>query len=372
MPRHGGERECVRARGAWCGSLVEYVLTSTDYEAGELVTLAQYCYWVLGYSKMREAINRSGKPGILHSDLAAEILGIPLDEFLVRLKNKDKQAIEFRQASKPMNFGKPGLMGPPKIVLTNRKSSAGFTETEYGPATNSKGKRGYHGIRFCILVGGQKTCGTEKITLWKNKVPCAPVCKKCCEVVDSVLGAAYNRRYPEIQDYFEWVFKTLDQYGNKVPCLVWDREKGKFKASRWRGFLKGDKAAACNNGFQAMLSDVGKLAFSRMTREGYTGRRPDGSPSPLGGTRFPLFAHDEPVGETPLHMLHLSAPRIAEIAEEAGRELVPDVTWRAETAAAFWWNKSMEPEYVVEDGQKILVPWGPIPEYLQNRIRRAA
>jgi hypothetical protein len=342
MPRQGGGRECFRARGPWCGYPVECVIGSTDYEAGELCTLAQYTYWALGESQMREAINATGKPGILHSDLAAQVLGLPLEEFLKRLKAKDKQCIDARQASKPYNFGRPGLMGSPKIVYTNRKSSTGFTLAEEGPSINSKKQRGYHGIRFCILLSGARQCGVEKIMEWKRR-PCIPVCKACVNAVEYIIGAAYDKRYPEIKEYFNWVFKITDRYEGRVPCLVWDADAGCSKVVRWRG--GADKAACCNNGFQAMLADIGKDAFSTMTREGYLGYKDDGSPSSLAGARFPLYAHDEPISELFRHNAHESGPRIAEIMMASGRKLAPDVAWRAETAIAEYWNKSMEAVY---------------------------
>jgi hypothetical protein len=342
MPRQGGGRECFRARGPWSGYPIECVIGSTDYEAGELCTLAQYTYWALGHSNMREAINATGKPGILHSDLAAQVLGIPLDEFLKRLKAKDKQCVDARQASKPYNFGRPGLMGSPKIVYTNRKSSTGFTSAEEGPAVNVKGERGYHGIRFCILLGGARKCGTEKITEWKRR-PCIPVCKACVNAVEYTIGASYDKRYPEIKEYFNWVFRMLELHEGRVPCLAWDADLGSYTAVRWRG--GADKSAAANNGFQAMLADIGKDAFCTMTREGYLGVKDDGSPSPLAGARFPLFAHDEPVSELFRHNAHESGPRIAEIMMASGRKFAPDVAWRAETAIAEVWNKSMEPVY---------------------------
>ena len=121
FPRDGGERECIRARGAWCGFPYETILGSTDYSAGELCTLSQYTYWLFRYSRMMEAINNSGDPGILHSELAAEVMGLSIQEFLARLKAKDKQCVDTRQASKPMNFGKPANMSAAKIVYTNRK-----------------------------------------------------------------------------------------------------------------------------------------------------------------------------------------------------------------------------------------------------------
>jgi hypothetical protein len=349
MPRQGGGRECFRARGPWCGYPIETVIGSTDYEAGELSTLAQYTYWALGHSGMRDAINASGKPGILHSDLAAQVLGIPLDEFLTRLKAKDKQCVDARQASKPYNFGRPGLMGSPKIVYTNRKSSTGFTPAEEGPAVNAKGQRGYHGIRFCILLSGARQCGTEKITEWKRR-PCIPVCKACVNAVEYIIGAAYDKRYPEIKDYFNWVFKIMDRYEGRVPSLVWDADAGCSKVVRWRG--GADKSAGCNNGFQSMLADIGKDAFCTMTREAYLGYKDDGSPSPLAGARFPLYAHDEPISELFHHNAHESGPRIAEIMMASGRKFAPDVAGRAETAIAEVWNKAMEPVYT--DGKLTL------------------
>lgn len=360
MPRKGKERECLRARGAWCGSPIEYVLGFTDYEAGELVTLSQLTHWVVGYSGMREAINTTGKPGILHSDLAAQILGLSLEEFLKRLKNKDKQCVDFRQASKPYNFGRPGLMGAPKIVFTNRGRSVGFTPCEGGPAKNDDGVEGYHGIRFCILVGGAKSCGVEKITEWKRH-PCLAVCKACTEIVENVIGEAYNKRYPEMKEYFNWVFKCLERYDNKIPTMVFDHHTGKPKIVRWRGAPPGEeskfKTAASNHGFQSMLAEMLKDAYWTMTEECYLGYKADGSPSPLAGCRVPLVVHDEPVSELILETAHLSGPRIAEIMVASSRKIAPDVVGAAETALSHHWHKAAEPSYHPVTGQ--LVPWEP-------------
>lgn len=365
MPRAGGERKCIRARGRWCGSPLEYVLGSTDYEAGELCTLAQFTYWLFGYSQMREAINRSGKPGILHSDLAAEVLGIQLDEFMKRLKAKDKQAVDFRQMCKPINFGTPGGMGEALLVLTSRKKNAGFTVCDGGPSRNEKGEPGYWGVRFCLLTGGAKQCGVEKILEWKRR-PCAPVCKACVDVVAHMLRPAYFRRYPEVQHYFDWAKQMIDA-GKPAPCVVYDPETNGPKILRLRGGC--DFSSFCNNGFQAMLADIGKLAYRVATRECYLGYKADGSPSPLAGCRLPLYLHDEPLSELLLETAHLSGPRIAEIMVAAGQACAPDVTWKAETALAFWWDKGMEPAY---DPTGKLVPWGPIPDEHKHRYAVAA
>lgn len=366
MPRQGGERGCIRARGAWCGSPIEYVLGSTDYEAGELVTLSQLCYWLFGYSRMREVINAHGKPGILHSDLAAEVLGISLEEFLIRLKSKDKQAGDFRQAAKWTNFGKPGGMGIPKMILTNRKKNAGFTECETGPARMTKFDgsivSGFWGIRYCILITGAQYCGTEKITEWKG-YPCAPICKACANVCENILGPSYFKRYPEIKDYFAWASKNVKE-GRPAPSVVWNAEKQVPEIIRERGGC--DYPAFCNNGFQSMLADIGKHAFYTATEECYLGVKADGTESPLAGSRLPIYLHDEPLSELILDKAHVAGPRIAEIMVESGELFAPDVTWKAETALSFYWEKAMEPVY--QNG--ILVPWGTIPD--EHRARFAA
>lgn len=366
MPRAGKERKCIRARGAWCGVPIEYILGSTDYEAGELCTLSQFTYWLFGYSQMRDAINRSGKPGILHSDLASEVLGISLDEFLVRLKSKNQQAIDFRQMCKPINFGVPGRMGVPKLVLTSRKKNAGFTPCEFGPARN-EGVPGYWGVRFCVLAGVTKRCGEQKILKWKGQ-DCAPVCKACCKVVDEILLPAYDRKYPEIRkDYFRWCDKMMDDH-LPAPTAIWDPEAGKPRIVRER--MCESPSEFSNNGFQSLLATIGKHAFCRATRECYLGVKPDGSPSPLYGSRLPIYLHDEPLSELRLDSFQQAGPRIAEIMVASGKLLAPDVVWKAETAAAFWWDKKMEPEYDKQTG--LLMPWGPIPEEHQHRFRAAA
>lgn len=358
MPRAGGERETIRARGAWCGYPIEMVLGSTDYEAGELCTLGQYAKWVTGGTAMVDAIN-AASPGILHSELAASILRLPLDEFLKRLKAKDKQAVDFRQMSKAINFGSPGGMGAVKLVLTSRKKNAGFTLAPDGPAQNVKDERGYWGVRFCILAGFAERCGDPKITFHeksKRKIP--PVCEKCLEVVETILRPAYFARFPEIKEYFTWVAQRIED-GELAPCYVWDADKGQHVAVRWRA--TEEFPAYCNNGFQSMLSDIGKDAFYQATKECYTGLKPDGSPSPLFGSRMPIYLHDEPLSELRLDMAHLAGPRIAEIMIASGKKFAPDIkTWSAETAIAFRWNKGMEPTYEPDPslpGGRRLVPW---------------
>jgi DNA polymerase I-like protein with 3'-5' exonuclease and polymerase domains len=72
LPKERGVRECYRARPGM-------VLSSVDYEALELHTLAQACLTLLGKSKLAEALNDGVDPHLL---LATEFLldGIAYDE----------------------------------------------------------------------------------------------------------------------------------------------------------------------------------------------------------------------------------------------------------------------------------------------------
>ena len=345
MPRNGKERECIRARGAWCGSPVEYVLASTDYAAGELCALAQVTYWYEGFSKMRDVINETKDPGALHTRIAAHMLGITLEECQKRIKEGDKQAKAFRQASKPASFGFPGGLGAATLVLTNRKKNAGTTKAPDGLE--------YAGIRFCILMAGAERCGVEKVRVKTMKGESPPICAACLKVVKDVLRPAFFEAYPEVKKYLDRISSKAEK-GERIPSLVWNASEGRPAFIRERGGCGYTDGA--NQAFQGLMADIGKLAFARMTREGYLGIRADGTPSSLAGARFPMFLHDEPFAELPYDNAHVSAFRISEIMVEAGHELAPDVLWRADPALMRVWYKSAEPAF---DPSGKLIPWEP-------------
>ena len=335
MPRKGGVRECFVARPG-------RVFCSTDYAAGELCTLAQYTHWIVGESRMIEIINATKDPGSLHTMLGAQMLGISFEDMQARIKEKDQQAKDYRQAAKSAAFGYPGGLGPVTLVLTNRRQAAGETKLPDGTVIA--------GIRFCVLLGGAERCGEQKIREWKGR-ECAPVCRKCVELAEA-LRRTFFKTYPEVKKYLDWVSAYVEANEN-IPQFAWNPKKKEHEILRVRGGVGYCDAA--NQGFQGLLSDIGKRAFCRMTREGYLGVKDDGSPSPLAGARFPLFAHDEPFSELPEGTAHLAGPRIAEIMVDCGRELAPDVYWKAEPALMRAWNKGAEPVYV--DGK--LMVWKP-------------
>lgn len=328
-----GPRACIRARPG-------RVFCSVDYSAIELCTLAQVCIYTVGGSVMADTINASKDPGRLHTAFAAKMIGVPEDEMVRLVKAGDKKAKDYRQAAKAANFGFPGGMGAAKLVLTKRKKNEGTT-------TGPDGRK-YAGIRFCILLGGAHECGTEKITTWKNR-EYPPVCKACVEIVDHVLRPAWFAAWPEMKHYFEWVKKQIDQYG-WVPCFGPKDDNGQPTIERIRGGV--DFTNGANNGFQALASDGGKAAFRALVRESYLDES-----SPLFGARFPLWLHDESLGELWRHNAHIAGPRQAEVMVREMRRYTPDVWVAAEPALMEFWYKEAEPVY--ENG--ILVPWEPKP-----------
>lgn len=325
-------RPCFRARPG-------YVYCSVDFGALELCTLSQVCLWLLGHSYMADTINASGDPGFLHTAFAARLAGISPEEMAIRIKAKDENAMKYRQAAKAGNFGLPGGMGAARFVVSKRKKSEGTTKAPDGFE--------YDGIRFCILLDGAERCGEEKVTMWPldpaRARPTPPVCKRCVQCAEE-LRKNWFAQWPEIGPtwkpgtYFEWVTSRVDQ-GLPMPCLGTYRERGGCAFTE-----------AANNAFQALASDGAKRALWRLTQECYGNRD-----SVLWGTRPVVFAHDEIIAELPEEKAYLAGPEMARVMIGGMRELVPDVTVKAEPALCAVWDKRMET--VLKNGK--LVPWVP-------------
>jgi DNA polymerase-1 len=78
MPRHGGVRECFVARPG-------FIYSSEDYAAGELVTLADACLRVIGWSKLADALNGGLDP---HLALAAQFCNKSYDVWSPRRRRR--------------------------------------------------------------------------------------------------------------------------------------------------------------------------------------------------------------------------------------------------------------------------------------------
>lgn len=104
--RVGGVRECHTPSAGM-------VYSSTDYSTLELLALAQTCLWVLGVSKMAEAIN-DGQD--LHLAVASSSLRIDYDEAKARYDAGDKEVKLARNVAKVANFGLPGGLGVQSLI----------------------------------------------------------------------------------------------------------------------------------------------------------------------------------------------------------------------------------------------------------------
>ncbi len=113
------------------------ILCSVDLEGAELVSLAQVCYKLFGFSRLRDAINAGQN---LHTALAASFMGVPYEVAATRVKSKDKQAVDLRQAAKPVNFGLPGLMGAQRLVWSAQRENCYFCELA-GLSTECEGSK---------------------------------------------------------------------------------------------------------------------------------------------------------------------------------------------------------------------------------------
>lgn len=374
-------RECIEARPG-------YYLASIDYDSGELVTHAQSCLWITGYSKLAEALNKGMK---VHNLLGSSMIGLDYDLFNVRLKEKDKTCKDARQAAKPGNFGYLGGMGPVKMVLQQRQQGPD-TPCENGPNwiqdpdhpfDPSKKVRGYKGLRFCILMDGSPTCGERKTTIWRDQ-SIKPTCIRCIEC-SVQLRKLWLKQWPENHQYFSFINNCID-FGQTITGEMLERwphlkevyypgqqlnpgQIMQHHSGRLRGALEYTAAA---NGFtQGLLGDLAKAAMRRVSRECYdrTYRVPAfahenstksnyaGGQSPLYGSHILAFMHDELIPELIIDNAHDAAHRISEIMVEEEMFYCPDMTaaCKAPPALMTRWLKGSEPVY--ENGR--LVPWEP-------------
>lgn len=320
LPREGPTRECFEARDG-------YYFLSCDYSALELCTLAQICNWVVGWSVMADTINATGNPGMLHTALGAQMVGMPLDEFAALVRAGDHWAALVRQAMKPANFGFGGGMGSAKLVLSARKKNQGFTRLPSGVIVP--------GVRFCVMLDGAEQCGVTKVTEWRGR-EYPPLCESCVTIVEDRIRPAWFKQWPEMRPYFDWVSRRVD-LGGDFPFWGTDSVRGGC------GFTDG-----ANHSFQYLAAAGSKRALRAVTRECYLDES-----SPLRGT-FPIaYIHDEIFSETPMAGASPAADRMVEVMEREMRELVPDIAVKVEPSLSKFWSKSAKA--VRRDGQ--LVAW---------------
>lgn len=373
-------RECIEARPG-C------VLGSIDYEAGELVTHSQSCIWLTGDSSLARALLNKVKP---HNALAATMIGLSYEEFERRLKDgTPAQKLECknaRQAAKPPNFGYPGGMGAPKLVLQQRKQGPD-TPHPSGPNWIEDGDgnpvRGYKGLRFCILMDGAEACGIQKVQEWRDR-PIPPTCLHCIKCADR-LKEIWGRQWPENKGYFGFISDCVEdgmvisgEMLRRWPHLGEVFRPGQQLApgeimQHVSGRIRGgvDFCSGANGFFQGLLADAAKSALRRVSRECYdrSVRVPDmahanserskyaNGPSPLFGSRVIVFQHDEVLPEFPESVAHDAVSRTSEIMVEELRWYCPDLApaCKAEPTLMRRWYKGAE----LVKHRGIIIPWTP-------------
>ncbi len=334
---------------------------SVDFGGGELVTHAESCVRLVGYSDMGRALNAGVD---VHAALGATMMGTDFESFWRRLKKeKDARCKNFRQASKPPNFGFPGGMGAVKLVLQQRKQGPD-TPCPNGPSmvydeATELFVRGYKGLRFCILVDDAPSCGGVKVTEWKKR-PYPPTCRHCIEVAER-LRKTWFRQWSENLLY-------LGENGPVNAAINGPGVTVHHMSGRERGVT--DFCSAANGWFQGYLSDITKHALCRVSYEQYVpttvrALEPDvypsrfeGELSPLYGSRNVVGIHDELLGEAAESHAPEAADRCSEIMCESFRAFCPNhkPACKAPPALARRWWKSMEE---VRDANGRLIPWEP-------------
>lgn len=309
LPRKGRVREGFIPRPGM-------VFCSTDYSTLELCTLSQVNYWLFGKSAMREALNTEQD---LHTRLAGRVLGHSYEEAMALKAAKDPAVLRTRQAMKEVNFGLPGKMGPPKLVLRARKA----------------------GIRFCESAGvlPKDECGSNgKIYEYYGRTV-SPTCVACLELAQQYRRLFFEE-WPEVAEYHECVQQVADS-GEAFESM----SRGKMMR-----FTTNPNAIA-NHYFQNLAAVGAKDAAYAVRKAFYTP-----GTALYGKGAGVLFVHDENFTELWEETAHEAALEQSKLQCVVLQEHVPDVTIRAPPALMRRWWKEAEPRF---DDEGRLACWEP-------------
>ncbi len=302
-----------------------WVYCSMDYAALELCTLSQCCINLGIESEMAKAIN-AGQD--LHTRLAARIDGITYEEAMALKQAKDPHILALRQTAKPVNFGKPGLMGPPKMVFTARKDGVYFCEL----ADGWKGEVGRGCPQHPRVVKYGKGAG----------YPIPPTCERCLQLA-KVYSDLWYAEWPEMVDYHKITIAAAKECERGVPI-----------DSFGTGMLRMETSAnaVSNHFFQNLAAQGAKHASWLLSKEMYTDRQ-----SVLyNNARIVVFVHDENFCEIREPVAHECATRATEILKAGMGEYCPDVRIDIEPALMRRWFKGADKAL---DKSGRLKPWWP-------------
>lgn len=291
-PRAEGYRECfIPGKGM--------VLASCDYNTAELVSLAQICFVLFGFSKLRDALNAGLDP---HTDFASQLLGQSYEETLAGLEIEGHPAKEARDRAKVWNFGAPGGLGDKAFVQYARGLGVELTIQE---------------VRR--------------------------------------LRKAWMAKWPEMRLYFKYINAVLERTGKDF-----ERDDGtlykrgvivQYMSNRIRAGVSYTEA--CNSMFQGLTADAAKAAMFEVSRHCYAVPS-----SPLFGCRIVNFVHDELILELVEARAHEAAMELERIMISVYQRYTPDVRINAKATLMRRWTKKAKRQ--MREGR--LVPYEALAE----------
>lgn len=269
-----------------------HIFCQVDYPALELHALSQVCFDLLKFSSLGKAINAGLDP---HLSVAKDILRVSYEEAKARKKEDDVD--DARQTGKVANFGIPGGLGAPKLVLF--------------------AKKGYN-------------------------VTFDPDPEKALEFAKN-LKKTWLQTWPEMRDYFYIIGRLTD---NAEGRAVFQH----LRSNRWRG--GASYTSTCNSYFQGLGADAATAAGYEISRACYVEED-----SPLFGCRLVNFIHDEFILEAPIARAHEAAVEMGRIAAKVANEWMPQCPFAPlEALLMSRWSKAAFPVYGADNR---LTAWRP-------------
>lgn len=269
-------RECFVSRPGWC-------IVSVDYDSFELRTWAQICFWVLGYSDLRDILNDPKR--CPHIEMGSRLWTnedgsryTMAEAYALKHGTKDEKAVlkRLRGVAKGPNFGLPGGMGARRLV--------DYCYSSYGVV----------------------------ITLEEAQTACR----------------VWREIYSEAQPYLDWIANDILGGGWGARATI-----EQFVSKRLRGNV--GFCDASNGQFQSLAADIATTAGWRLVEEAYEKRE-----SPLYGCRPLAFIHDEWLYEVPRDRIHEAGHRMAKVMVDTATEFCPDLLFTALPAASYRWSKA--------------------------------
>jgi DNA polymerase-1 len=309
-PSFQGQNQHPEIRPCFLAPTPGWWLLSVDYSALELVSLAQKCYDLFGYSVLRDQINAgrdvhsflgTALARTLNTDFGGAVAGLDaLEEYEVFMALKTGAPVEqafhkhWRKFAKPTGLGYPGGLGP-------------YTFVEYAYGT--------YEVKTTVEEARQ-------------------------------LKQVWLETYPEMVEYFRHISTNMED-----PRF---RDRYAYRSSMGMTRSNATYCATCNgNGMQTPSAEGAKKAVIQLTRETYD----PSMNAVLGGHYRPLlFIHDEVVGEVHPEQVDVVARQVSDIMTREMQAHFPDVLVRVEAAAMERWYKQAEPVYG-PDGK--LTVWTP-------------